>query len=54
MTSGGQDQFAKEAGVARYGKPRGDREVDGVLCPPGARRLTGRQIRWTVVKVKSI
>jgi 3-oxoacyl-[acyl-carrier protein] reductase len=46
--------FPKEAGIARYGEPEEIAELMAFLVSPGARWLTGAQLRMDGGEVKSI
>jgi NAD(P)-dependent dehydrogenase (short-subunit alcohol dehydrogenase family) len=47
-------KFPKEAGIARYGEPEEIAELMAFLVSPGARWLTGSQLRMDGGEVKSV
>jgi 3-oxoacyl-[acyl-carrier protein] reductase len=47
-------RFPKEAGIARYGEPEEIAELMAFLVSPGARWLTGSQLRMDGGEVKSV
>jgi 3-oxoacyl-[acyl-carrier protein] reductase len=47
-------RFPKEAGIARYGEPEEIAELMAFLVAPGARWLTGSQLRMDGGEVKSV
>jgi 3-oxoacyl-[acyl-carrier protein] reductase len=48
------DKFPREAGIARYGRPEEIAELMAFLVSPGARWLTGSQLRMDGGEVKSL
>ena len=49
-----KDRFPREAGIARYGNPEEIAELMAFLVSPGARWLTGSQLRMDGGEVKSL
>ncbi len=53
-TEAATEQFPRDAGIARYGRPEEIADLMGFLVSPGARWLTGSQLRMDGGEVKSI